>query len=158
MEQIDRLEQREHMEEIENVYNVEAINNMRERTFMVEKQDVAEERRNMKQSRKKLFAFNETLPDNVDVKTKEKPGMSTTFQLSYKHQNGPKPRKSKDNSLHSVFGPCVETSRPRNKPLPVNPVTGHVLGCGLQARKEARPPPVLSARRSHGGGAHSPLW
>ena len=43
MEQIDILEQIEHMEETEKVYNVELIDNK------VEKQDVAEGGRNMKQ-------------------------------------------------------------------------------------------------------------
>jgi hypothetical protein len=86
--------------------------------------------------------------------------MSTTFQLSYTNQNDPQPKlvKTKNNSLQPVFGPVVETTKPRKKALPgqllykrsnlhlssyflVNPVTGQVLGCGLQARKEARPPP-----------------
>ena len=43
MGQIDRLEDMENMKETEKVYNVEPIDNM------VEKQDVAEEGRNMKQ-------------------------------------------------------------------------------------------------------------
>eukprot|EP00091_Calanus_sinicus_P020687 TRINITY_DN5802_c0_g1_i1.p1 TRINITY_DN5802_c0_g1~~TRINITY_DN5802_c0_g1_i1.p1 ORF type:complete len:147 (-),score=47.89 TRINITY_DN5802_c0_g1_i1:81-497(-) len=105
--------------------------------------------------------------------------LASSFELGDEQPTGDTSqwRKNENDSFHNLFGPpsLIETEKPveassevqkikkilTKKTLPVNPLTGDVVG--MQPKKEGmdniRPAiPMVKSGRQPPGGHHSPLW
>merc|ERR1712080_94353 len=100
---------------------------------------------------------------SVDLETPKKPHkMASTFELGDEQPETVviQPRKAKEDSFNNLFGPPTEARK--KKPLPLNPVTGELLGSGqdkVVVVKNAKTAQAAKpGTRRPPGDHHSQLW